>query len=110
MRAGAPRAVAHELGLREPGGSGFGMLRRSRAGASLPHTHTPGAPAGDGEEWDSGPRPGGTRRRVGPGPEGKSRTKGCAGCHREVTEGRFATPRLLHLPVLGVGPPGVGGS
>ncbi|XP_036085530.1 RING finger protein 24 isoform X1 [Rousettus aegyptiacus] len=40
------------------------MLRRSRAGASLPHTHTPGAPAGDGEEWDSGPRPGATRRRV----------------------------------------------
>nr|XP_019589308.1 PREDICTED: RING finger protein 24 [Rhinolophus sinicus] len=63
------------------------MLRRPRARASLPHTHTRGAPAGGGEEWDGGPRPGGTQRRVSRGLEGESRTKGCAGCHREVTEG-----------------------
>lgn len=37
-RARAPRAVAPGLGLRGLGGSGFGMLRRPRARASLPHT------------------------------------------------------------------------
>lgn len=64
-RAGARalRAVAPGLGLRGLGGSGFGMLRRPRARASLPHTHTLGAPAGGGQEWDSDSRPAETRRR-----------------------------------------------
>lgn len=84
------------------------MLRRPRP-APASHTHTRGAPAGGGEEWDGGPGPGGTQRRVSRGLEGESRTKGCAGCHREVTEGRFATPRTPHLLVRSVGSPGVGG-
>lgn len=84
------------------------MLRGPRALASLARTHS-GRSGGGRGGVGHGPRPGGTQRRVSPRLEGESRTKGCAGCHREVTEGRFATPRTPYLLVRGVGPPGVGG-
>lgn len=45
-----------------------------------------------------GPR---TSRDAEEGPEGESRTKGCAGCHREVNEGRFTNPPP-HAPLPGV--------
>lgn len=107
VRAQAPRPspLGWDLVTR---GSGFGMLRRPRARASLPHTQPGRSGGGRGGVGQRGPTPGGTQRRVSPGLEGESRTKGCACCHREGTEGRFATPRTPHLLVRGVGPPGRG--
>ena len=59
-------------------------------------THTLGASAGSWEGWDSGPRPGGVRRRVRPEPEGESRTKGGAGLspggHRRNVRGAPSAP------------------
>lgn len=110
-RARALRPVAPGLGLRGPGGSGFEMLRRPRARAPSPASHTLGAlrGGGAGRSGTATPGPAGRGGGSAPGRRVSLAQRACAGCHREATEGRSATPRPPRQPGPGVEPPGVGG-
>lgn len=96
-------AVAPGLGLKGPGGSGFGMLS-PRARASLPDSH-PGRLGGGRGGGGQRPQARGDGEEGSPGPEGEPRTKGGAGLspggHRVEVRG---APRAVPVRALASGP------